>query len=127
MSTLAIAGHYYGSSVSNTASRNEVTPVRSSESSDIRQFTVWIQSIPEPTLVLTQPIQIDIEVSSEGMVMASNSTMCVFGIGDTIPSAIVDFAGMLAELLQELEEDESVLSSHLTRQLGKIRTLVARQ
>ncbi len=89
------------------------------------QSLYLLNQIENPRYYLLRNILLDIEIDENGEVVASDSRLNVYGVGETVEQAINEFSSMLVDLFDELEDSKDVLSYHLRQQLDYLRTILA--
>jgi hypothetical protein len=74
---------------------------------------------------IAQPLLVKIEQQADGKFITSESSLNVYGVGETVAQSVDDFTSMLVDLFEELVDSEDMLSHALRQQLRNLRAILA--
>lgn len=74
---------------------------------------------------LTRPLALDVEEDEARMVIVSEASLGVYGVGETLQDAVRDFESMLIDSYRSLGEAEGELAWRLSEILDRLRLYVS--
>jgi len=74
---------------------------------------------------IAQPLLVKIEQLADRKFITSESSLNVYGVGETVAQSVDDFTSMLVDLFEELVDSEEMLSHALRQQLRTLRAILA--
>ena len=69
-------------------------------------------------------IMLNIQYSEDNLVVASDPILHIYGVGETIDEAVVDYVSMLIDFYEELQASRDVLSTHLSNQFDYVQSII---
>lgn len=74
---------------------------------------------------IAQLLLVKIEQQADGKFITSESSLNVYGVGETVAQSVDDFTSMLVDLFEELVDSEDMLSHALRQQLRTLHAILA--
>lgn len=84
-----------------------------------------LRQIEDDRYRLAKKVPLRVDVSETGQFVVHHARLNVYGAGETIEQAVNEFASMLVDLFEELQESEKVLAAPLHQQLTILRSMLA--